>query len=144
MTGHVPVNSRGLSHSSGPFLYVFPDQERAYGPGIRALPTGAFTAPGAVVRTARDCPSWPSWSLSSRLDDLTDKAEAYGTAGVPVYLALDMQEERASVLWRPYDKGYRSCLTQPFGEKFHIPDPFGCELDTAGFQAPSAGSSLWR
>ena len=75
-------------------------------------------------------------SPSTRIDDLTDKVRVYAKAGVPVYLVLDMQQEEASLFLEPYEHGYKSRLTKPFGEKLYIPDPFGCELDTAGFQAP--------
>ncbi|MDX3387134.1 Uma2 family endonuclease [Streptomyces niveiscabiei] len=63
---------------------------------------------------------------------------AYGpdvhATGVPVYLLLDMPEEEATVFWMPWPKGYQSRCTKPFGEKLHIPAPFDCELDTAGFR----------
>jgi Uma2 family endonuclease len=77
-------------------------------------------------------------SSSTRDDDLTDKAVVYGRAGVPVYLLLDMQEERATVFWDPSPKGYESRETRPFGEKLHIPAPFDCTLDTTGFEAPAS------
>ncbi|MGW0209229.1 Uma2 family endonuclease [Streptomyces sp. NPDC003233] len=77
-------------------------------------------------------------SSSTRDDDLTDKAVVYGRAGVPVYLLLDMQEERATVFWGPSPKGYESRETRPFGEKLHIPAPFDCTLDTTGFEAPAS------
>ncbi|WP_329052261.1 Uma2 family endonuclease [Streptomyces violaceus] len=124
--------------SCGPFLYVFPGDERAYGPDIHA-------APGRVFETTSNRLDGEALSFvaeltssSTRDDDLTDKVEVYGRAGVPVYLLLDMQEEQATVLWTPSAKGYESRVTRPFGEKLPIPAPFDCLLDTAGFQAPES------
>ncbi|MFI1360341.1 Uma2 family endonuclease [Streptomyces sp. NPDC020898] len=121
---------------SSPLLFVFPGVERAYGPDIyaaheRTLETDSNRLDGEGLSFVAELTS-----VSTRLDDLTDKVETYGKAGVPVYLVLDMQEERAIVFCDPYDKGYQATHTKPFGEKLYIPDPFGCELDTTGFQAP--------
>ncbi|MDQ0933526.1 Uma2 family endonuclease [Streptomyces turgidiscabies] len=121
---------------SSPLLFVFPGVERAYGPDIyaaheRTLETDSNRLDGEGLSFVAELTS-----PSTRNDDLTDKVEVYGNAGVPVYLALDMQQEEASLFLGPYEKGYKSRLTKPFGEKLYIPDPFGCELDTAGFQAP--------
>ncbi|WP_327700184.1 Uma2 family endonuclease [Streptomyces sp. NBC_00459] len=121
---------------SSPLLFVFPGAERAYGPDIhaaheRALETDSNRLDGEGLSFVAELTS-----PSTRIDDLTDKVEVYAKAGVPVYLVLDMQEEEASLFLEPYEHGYKSRLTKPFGEKLYIPDPFGCELDTAGFQAP--------
>ncbi|WP_019886120.1 hypothetical protein [Streptomyces purpureus] len=51
-----------------------------------------------------------------------------------------MQEQDTTVFWEPYEKGYASRLTQPFGGKVHVPAPFDCELDTSDFEpAPAQG-----
>ncbi|GGK97822.1 Uma2 family endonuclease [Streptomyces flaveus] len=130
---HLPEEHR---ISWGPLLYVFPGAERAYGPDIHAVHQRARRT--TSNRLDGDALSFVAelTSPSTRDDDLTDKVETYGKAGVPVYLILDMQEEQATVLWTPSAKGYESHLTVPFGKKLHIPEPFDCTLDTAGFQAP--------
>ncbi|GAA0286153.1 Uma2 family endonuclease [Streptomyces turgidiscabies] len=125
---------------SSPLLFVFPGLERAYGPDIyaaheRTLETDSNRLDGEGLSFVAELTS-----PSTRDDDLTDKVAVYGGAGVPVYLVLDMQKDEASLFLEPYAKGYRSRLTKPFGEKLYIPDPFGCELDTAGFVAPAAES----
>ncbi|KUO16911.1 Uma2 family endonuclease [Streptomyces dysideae] len=119
-----------------PALYVFPEQERAYGPDIfaaheRVLETENNRLDGEALSFVAELTS-----PSTRHDDLTDKVETYGKAGVPVYLILDMQEEQATVLWTPSAKGYESHCTRPFGEKLPMPAPFDCTLDTTGFEAP--------
>ncbi|WP_190219696.1 Uma2 family endonuclease [Streptomyces griseosporeus] len=122
-----------------PFLYVFPGEERAYGPDIHAAPREAFET--TSNRLDGEALSFVAelTSASTRDDDLTDKVLVYGRAGIPVYLVLDMQEEQATVFWTPSPtKGYESHCTRPFGEKLPIPAPFDCTLDTDGFRAPAA------
>ena len=126
--------------SDGPFLYVFPGSERAYGPDIHA-------AHRSVSRTSSNRLDGEALSFvaeltasSTRDDDLTDKVETYGKAGVPVYLVLDMQEEQATVFWTPSAKGYESHCTMPFGEELPIPAPFDCTLDTTGFHIPKTSA----
>ncbi|MEW2121905.1 Uma2 family endonuclease [Streptomyces sp. NPDC005474] len=125
---------------SAPLLFVFPGAERAYGPDVyaaheRTLETDSNRLDGEGLSFVAELTS-----PSTRNDDLTEKVEVYGRAGIPAYLVLDMQEDEASLFLDPYEKGYKSRLTKPFGEKLYLPDPFGCELDTAGFKAPPAES----
>ncbi|AXL89446.1 Uma2 family endonuclease [Streptomyces sp. CB09001] len=120
----------------GPFLYVFPGDGCAYGPDIhvaheRVFETESHHLDGEALSFVAELTS-----PATRNNDLTEKVEVYGRAGVPVYLLLDMQEEQATVLWTPSAKGYESRITRPFGEKLPIPAPFDCLLDTAGFKAP--------
>jgi Uma2 family endonuclease len=120
----------------GPLLYVFPGLERAYGPDIHAAHRRARRS--TSNRLDGEALSFVAelTSPSTRDDDLTDKVEVYGKAGVPVYLVLDMQEEQATVFWSPSDKGYQGRFTKPFGEKLYLPEPFDCPLDTADFEGP--------
>ncbi|MFJ5557858.1 Uma2 family endonuclease [Streptomyces sp. NPDC093250] len=130
---HLPA---GHSIGVGPFLYVFPGDERAYGPDIHAALDSAFET--TSHRLDGEALSFVAelTSSSTRDDDMTDKVEVYGRAGVPVYLLLDMQEECATVFSMPSAKGYKSSDTKPFGEKLAIPAPFDCVLDTTDFTAP--------
>jgi hypothetical protein len=132
-----PCLPEGHRISSAPALYVFPGVERAYGPDVHAAHrqtrrTTSRHLDGEGLSFVAELTS-----PSTRDDDLTDKVEHYGKAGVPVYLLLDMQEDSATVHWTPTAKGYASHLTVPFGEKIHIPAPFDCHFDTTGFQAPT-------
>ncbi|GGL06194.1 Uma2 family endonuclease [Streptomyces flaveus] len=124
---HLPDGHR---ISSSPALFVFPGIERAYGPDIhvahrKARRTESNKLDGEALSLVAELTS-----PSTRDDDLTDKVETYGKAGVPVYLILDMQEKQATVLWAPSAKGYEGRFTKDFGEKIHIPAPFDCTLDT--------------
>ncbi|MBW5485292.1 Uma2 family endonuclease [Streptomyces bambusae] len=130
---HVPD---GWQVEASPFLLAFPGVERAYGPDLfvgeeRIWETGSRHLDGDGVSLVAELTS-----PSTRDDDLTDKVERYGQAGVPVYLLLDMQEERVTVHWTPCAKGYDSDAHVSFGETIHIPAPFNCDLDTTGFGAP--------
>ncbi|MEU9912459.1 Uma2 family endonuclease [Streptomyces sp. NPDC051001] len=130
---HLPEGHR---ISSSPFLYVFPGDERAFGPDIHAAPRQAFRTSSNRLDGEALVFVGELTSTSTRDDDLTDKVRVYGRAGVPVYLVLDMQEEQATVFWTPSAKGYESHCTLPFGEKLPMPAPFDCTLDTTGFHAP--------
>ncbi|WP_431995031.1 Uma2 family endonuclease [Streptomyces griseoflavus] len=130
---HVPEGHRV---SYGPFLYVFPGVERAYGPDIHVAHRSASRSTGNELDGEALSLVAGLTSASTRDDDLTDKVVTYGKAGVPVYLLLDMQEEQATVFSMPSAKGYEARCTKPFGEKLPIPEPFGCVLDTTGFTAP--------
>lgn len=133
---HLPDGHR---ISYGPNLYVFPEDERAYGPDVHVAPRRVFRT--TSNRLDGEALSFVAelTSTSTRDDDLTDKVLVYGRAGVPVYLVLDMQEEQATVFWTPSVKGYESHCTRPFGEELPIPAPFDCKLETLGFQAPEEG-----
>ncbi|MET7733812.1 Uma2 family endonuclease [Streptomyces sp. NPDC005402] len=130
---HLPEGHR---ISGLPALYVFPGVKRAYGPDVHAA--HEQTRESTSSRLDGEGLSFVAelTSTSTRDTDLTEKVEVYGKAGVPIYLILDMQENQVTVLWAPSERGYRGRLTQPFGEKLYIPEPFDCKVDTTGFQAP--------
>ncbi|MFC1227570.1 MULTISPECIES: Uma2 family endonuclease [Streptomyces] len=130
---HLPEEHR---ISYGPFLYVFPGVERAYGPDIHVAHRSVSRITGNHLDGEALSFVAELTSSSTRNDDLTDKVETYGRAGVPVYLLLDMQEEQATVFSMPSAKGYEARCSKPFGEKLPIPQPFDCVLDTSGFQRP--------
>ncbi|MCT7351241.1 Uma2 family endonuclease [Streptomyces sp. 15-116A] len=130
---HLPEGHR---ISYGPFLYVFPGSESAYGPDIHAADrrthkTVSNRLDGEGLSFVAELTS-----DSTRKDDLTGKVEVYAKAGVPVYLVLDMQNEQATVFWSPSGSGYEGRLTKSFGERLDIPEPLNCTLDTSGFKAP--------
>ncbi|MDT3726461.1 Uma2 family endonuclease [Streptomyces sp. DSM 41972] len=133
---HLPEGHR---ISGLPALYVFPGAERAYGPDVHAAhePERESTShhlDGEELSFVAE-PASPS----TRDAGLHDKVGVYGKAGVPVYLVLDTQDEEAAVCSSPSpEAGYEESLTEPFGEKLSLPDPFGCVLDTSGFAAPGA------
>ncbi|MCG7203746.1 Uma2 family endonuclease [Streptomyces arenae] len=119
-----------------PNLFVFPGDERAYGPDIHAADERVFDSDSTHLDGEALSFVAELTSSSTRDGDLTDKVHVYGRAGIPVYLLLDMQEKRATVFSTPSAKGYESRETRPFGEKLSIPAPFDCTLDTTGFQPP--------
>ncbi|MFB8775479.1 Uma2 family endonuclease [Streptomyces broussonetiae] len=131
---HLPA---GHLIEGSPMLYVFPGDERAYGPDIHAAHERVFeTASNHLDGEALSFVAELT-SPSPRGADVAEKVRVYGKAGVPLCLVLDMQEEQATVYWSPTAHGYEGRFTKPFGEKLHLPDPFGCTLDTARFRAPA-------
>ncbi|MFR9676088.1 Uma2 family endonuclease [Streptomyces sp. TR06-5] len=135
LESHAPP---GHAADSSPFLFAFPALERAYGPDVYVVAESAFQGRGRYVDGEALSLVAELTSDSTRDTDWDDKAPAYGRAGVPVYLLLDMQEETATVLWQPTAHGYVSRLTVPFGERLRIPAPFDCDLDTSTFGAAAA------
>ncbi|PAZ13913.1 hypothetical protein CLM62_20720 [Streptomyces sp. SA15] len=119
-----------------PQLFVFPEVERAYGPDIHAAHEQTYETDSEHLDGEGLSLVAELTSKSTRDKDLTDKVETYGKAGVPIYLVLDMQDKQAIVYGSPSANGYEVRFTKPFGEKLYIPDPFGCTLDTDGFQPP--------
>lgn len=117
-----------------PNLFVFPGVERAYGPDIHAAHERTYDADSNRLDGEGLSFVAELTSASTREDDLTDKVEMYGKSGVPVYLVLDMQEMQAIVFGSPSSNGYEVRFSKPFGESLQIPEPFGCKLDTDGFQ----------
>lgn len=132
-----PFLPEGQLIDSSPYLFTFPDAERAYGPDVFAADAAAFRTSERYVDGEALTFVAELTSTSTRDADWTDKAPVYGRAGVPVYLLLDMQEETATVFWQPSLHGYVSRLTVPFGEPLHLPEPFGCDLDTSSFGKPA-------
>ncbi|KOG30697.1 Uma2 family endonuclease [Streptomyces resistomycificus] len=125
---------QGYELERAPNLFVFPGDERAYGPDVYAAHERVFDADSNRLDGDGLFFVAELTATSTRDHDLTDKVKVYGRAGVPVYLILDMQEAQATVLWTPSVKGYESHCTRPFGEKLPMPTPFDCDLDTAGFR----------
>ncbi|MFC4500854.1 MULTISPECIES: Uma2 family endonuclease [Streptomyces] len=133
LEGYLP---EGHMIERAPDLFVFPGVERAFGPDIHAAHEQTYETDSNHLDGEGLSFVAELTSASTRREDLTDKVEVYGKVGVPIYLILDMQEEEAIVYGSPSTKGYEVRFSKPFGEKLYIPDPFGCSLDTAGFQRP--------
>jgi Uma2 family endonuclease len=129
-----PYLPQGHIIERAPCLFVFPGVERAYGPDIHAAPEEAYDADSTRLDGEGLSFVAELTSVSTREDDLTDKVEMYGKSGVPVYLVLDMQEMQAIVFGSPSANGYQVRFSKPLGESLQIPEPFGCKLDTDGFQ----------
>ncbi|GAA0658374.1 Uma2 family endonuclease [Streptomyces thermocarboxydovorans] len=131
---HVP---EGHVVERGPFLFVFPGDECAYGPDIhvaheRVFETESNRLDGEGLFFVAELTS-----PATRSDDLTNKVGVYARGGVPVYLILDMQKQQAIVYGSPSPQGtYEVRFTKPFGEKLPMPAPLDFLLDTTGFQAP--------
>nr|WP_229375131.1 Uma2 family endonuclease [Streptomyces spirodelae] len=131
---HVPT---GTIVDSSPYLFTFPDQERAFGPDVfvaseKAFDTEArYTDGEALVLVAELS------SATTRNVDWSDKLLVYAKAGVAVYLLLDMQAQAVSVFSDPAPEGYRTRKTCQFGKTLHLPPPFDFELGTTAFDKPS-------
>ncbi|MFE0422603.1 Uma2 family endonuclease [Streptomyces sp. NPDC058953] len=126
---HAP---EGHDADTSPFLFVFAHSRRAFGPDLHVADESAFDAEGRHADGEALSLVAELTSVSTRDADWQDKLEVYGRT-VPVYLVLDMGAEEITAFWDPSPTGYRSRTTKPFGKPLRIPEPFGFDLDTAGF-----------
>ncbi|WFB09690.1 Uma2 family endonuclease [Streptomyces sp. LX-29] len=126
----------GSNVDTSPFLFVFADAERAYGPDVHVTEAAAFASVSEGIRIPGEALSLVAelTSASTRDIDYQDKLAVYGRH-VPVYLLLDMQERVLTVFSGPSEWGYTTRTPCKFGDKVHIPAPFDFELDTAGWEA---------
>ncbi|MFI9238593.1 Uma2 family endonuclease [Streptomyces sp. NPDC053079] len=129
---HTPKGHRAWCR---PYLYRFDGQSRAYGPDLHIADTEAVHVdsiflPGGALSLVGEL----ACALTADVDR-GEKTEAYGKAGVPVYVLVDMLKDTVTVHSDPSDHGYRTSTRIEFGGTVHIPAPFDCELDTTGWQA---------
>ncbi|MEU7135331.1 Uma2 family endonuclease [Streptomyces sp. NPDC046261] len=129
---HVPEG-----HRTGcrPYLYRLDGQSRAYGPDLHIADTEAVHVdsiflPGRALSLVGEL----ACALTADVDR-GEKTETYGKAGVPVYVLVDTVKDTVTVHSDPSDHGYRTSTQIKFGETVHIPAPFDCKLDTAGWKA---------
>ncbi|WP_328930323.1 Uma2 family endonuclease [Streptomyces sp. NBC_00190] len=115
-----------------PFLFSFPEAERAYGPDLFVADEAAFDEEGRHADSAALSLVAEFTSVSTRDADWKEKLDVYGRL-VPVYLVVDMQDSEITCFWDPSPHGYRSRTTVSFGEALRVPAPFDCKLDTTGF-----------
>ncbi|MGP3972289.1 Uma2 family endonuclease [Streptomyces sp. 6N223] len=131
LTGHEP---EGHVIDAAPHLFVFPGHSRSYGPDIHVSDEQATLVddihlPGHALSLAAELTSTATADI-----DRGDKVEVYGKAGVPVYLLVDMLDASLTVYSSPGEEGYRRRTQVSFGETVHVPEPFGCELDTSDWK----------
>ncbi|MGW3297201.1 Uma2 family endonuclease [Streptomyces xiamenensis] len=130
LSGHEP---EGHVIDTSPHLFTFSGQGRAYGPDIHvsdevATDIDSIRLPGASLSLVAELTSAATADI-----DRVDKVLAYGRAGVPVYLLVDMLERSVTVYHSPGEAGYRRHNTALFGDSFTLPHPFDCKLDTSGW-----------
>lgn len=102
-------------------------------PDTVLAPTGYFTAqgdwadPGGVLMVVETTSCDPDTHKRDRVE----KPQAYGEAGIPVYLLIDRDELSAAVHSEPDPQvGYRDIHVVKFGGKLTLPNPVGIDIDT--------------
>jgi len=72
-----------------------------------------------------------SFDSDTHKRDRVEKPQAYGEAGIPVYLLIDCDRMKVVVHSDPDSRiGYHNIRVVELGEKVTLPDPVGFELDT--------------
>ncbi|MEN8649361.1 Uma2 family endonuclease [Streptomyces sp. 21So2-11] len=62
--------------------------------------------------------------------DRHEKRDGYATAGIPVYLLIDRDNDTLTVHSEPENGAYRQHPTYPYGTTVVLPDPVGITLQT--------------
>ncbi|MBQ0863212.1 Uma2 family endonuclease [Streptomyces sp. RK75] len=130
---HVPT---GTIVDSSPYLFTFPDQERAFEPDVFVASEKAFDTEAQHIDGEALVLVAELTSASTRNVGWSDKLAVYAKAGVGVYVLLDMQAQTVSVFSDPAPEGYRTRKTCQFGKALHLPLPFDFELGTTAFGKP--------
>lgn len=125
---HAP---EGYEAGAEPFLFVFPEHAGAFGPDIWVadvdlIDIDSNRLPGEALSLVGEFTS-----PATRGNDLHEKVDFYGRAGVPVYLLFDMKEQRLTVYSDPsWKHGFQVQVTVDFGDPVQVPAPFDFALDT--------------
>jgi Uma2 family endonuclease len=65
--------------------------------------------------------------------DRVAKRHGYARAGIPLYLLVDRERSRVTLMSEPTEDDYALTRFVPFGQPLEIPAPFSFELDTTEF-----------
>ncbi|MFH8404866.1 Uma2 family endonuclease [Streptomyces sp. NPDC018019] len=104
-----------------PCLFTFPAQERALQPEMYAAAKSAFHTDEHHLDSTELSLAVELTCPATRHHDYGDKLTTYGKAGVPVYLLVDMEEQRTTVFWEPGEDGYAERESAEFGEELRMP-----------------------
>ncbi|GAA3372762.1 Uma2 family endonuclease [Streptomyces sannanensis] len=72
-------------------------------------------------------------SDSTAANDRVKKIRGYARAGIPVYLIIDRQADKAVLCTEPVGDDYGSKVTYKLSETIPLPEPLGFALDTGEF-----------
>ncbi|MET9515374.1 Uma2 family endonuclease [Streptomyces sp. NPDC002994] len=72
-------------------------------------------------------------SRSTAGNDRVKKIRGYARAGIPVYLLIDREAEKAVVCTEPAGEDYTSKVPYKLSETIPLPEPLGFDLDTSEF-----------
>ncbi|GAA4677317.1 Uma2 family endonuclease [Streptomyces chumphonensis] len=107
-------------------------------PKNRAIPDATFAPRG--LRLFRGAEPWMPCEgvamvaeVTSRkpLGDRAAKRHCYARGGIPLYLLVDREQGRVTLLSEPSGDDYARTVSVAFGKPVPLPEPFGFELDTA-------------
>jgi Uma2 family endonuclease len=65
--------------------------------------------------------------------DREAKRHGYAAARIPLYLLVDREAQRVTLFSEPVRDDYSASRVAAFGDRLHLPAPFGFELSTSAF-----------
>ncbi|MDQ1011129.1 Uma2 family endonuclease [Streptomyces sp. V4I23] len=109
-------------------------------PRDHVIPDGTF-APGDLSLYTGAAPWMPCAGVSMVLEvtlsrpdiDRETKRRCYARGRIPRYLLVDRDSSTVTLFSEPEDGDYRRHNLAPFGKPLTLPEPFGFDLETAGF-----------
>ncbi|WP_438486187.1 Uma2 family endonuclease [Streptomyces sp. S186] len=107
-----------------------------YVPNLVVAPESALRGAGHFVPAAVAELAVEITAKTSARHDRVDKRTGYASAGVPLYLLIDLWTPAGPVITlygEPTDGAYRVLQTVKFGDELTLPAPFELTLDTGVF-----------
>jgi Uma2 family endonuclease len=65
--------------------------------------------------------------------DRAAKRHCHARAAIPLYLLVDREKQRVTLMSEPIEDDYSQTHFVPFGQPLDLPEPFGFALETAEF-----------
>ncbi|MFJ9617376.1 Uma2 family endonuclease [Streptomyces noursei] len=107
-----------------------------YVPNLVVAPQSALRGAGHFIPAAVAELAVEITAKTSARHDRADKRAGYASAGVPLYLLIDLwapTEPVITLFGEPTDDAYQVLQTVKFGDELTFPVPFGLALDTGNF-----------
>ncbi|MGY5124853.1 Uma2 family endonuclease [Streptomyces nigrescens] len=115
-----------------------PARNGLYVPNLVVAPDAVVRGPGHFIPAAAAELVVEITSMTSAVHDRLHKPAGYASAGVPLYLLIDLWSPdgpTATLCGEPDNTRYRIQSPTRLGEPLHLPEPFDMTIDTSAFHA---------
>ncbi|WP_211117414.1 Uma2 family endonuclease [Streptomyces sp. RPA4-5] len=114
-----------------------PARKGLYVPNLVVAPDSVVRGPGRFIPAAAAELVVEITSMTSAVHDRLHKPAGYASAGVPLYLLIDLWSPdgpTATLHGEPDHTRYRNQRSARLGERLHLPEPFDMTIDTSLFR----------